>query len=94
MQKYIAIIAAVGILGLCKSSYGLATEQIGPDTAHPAVSQQDWRKKNGPSLSAGKIQGDPYDTLLAWGARSLPWLVLTDERHIITKAGFNLSDMK
>ena len=52
----------------------------------------DWLKKNGPSLTAGAIQGDPYDTLFAWGARSSPWLVLTDERHVITKAGFN-SDM-
>jgi len=54
----------------------------------------DWLKKNGPSITAGTIQGDPYDTLFAWGARSLPWLVLTDERHIITKAGFNLSETR
>ncbi len=54
----------------------------------------EWLKKYGPSLTAGTIQGDPYDTLLAWGARGFPWLVLTDEKHVITKAGFNLSDMK
>jgi hypothetical protein len=54
----------------------------------------DWLKKNGPSLTAGTIQGDPYDTLMAWGARSLPWLVMTDEKHVITKAGFNLSKTK
>ena len=44
MKIHIAIIAAVGILGLCRSSYGMATEQIGPDAAHPTVSQQDWPK--------------------------------------------------
>lgn len=54
----------------------------------------DWLKKNGPSLTVGTIQGDPYDTLLTWGARGLPWLVLTDERHVITKAGFNLNAVK
>jgi hypothetical protein len=54
----------------------------------------DWLNKNGPSLTAGTIQGDPYDTLMAWGARSLPWLVMTDEKHVITKAGFNLSKTK
>lgn len=54
----------------------------------------DWLSKNGPSLTAGTIQGDPYDTLLAWGARSSPWLVLTDEKHVVTKAGFNLRDAK
>jgi hypothetical protein len=53
----------------------------------------DCLKKNGPSLTAGTIQGDPYDTMLAWGAKSLPWLVLTDEKHIITKAGFSLDDL-
>ena len=46
----------------------------------------DWLKKNGPSLTVGAMQGDPYDTLLAWGARGLPWLVLTDEKHVVTKA--------
>jgi hypothetical protein len=54
----------------------------------------DWLKKNGPSLTAGTIQGDPYDTLLAWGARGFPWLVLTDEKHVITKAGFSLDGVK
>ena len=54
----------------------------------------DWLKKNGPSLTTGTIQGDPYDTLLAWGARGLPWLVLTDEEHVITKAGFSLDGVK
>ena len=54
----------------------------------------DWLKKNGPSLTAGTIQGDPYDALLAWGARGLPWLVLTDEKHVITKAGFSLDGVK
>ncbi len=54
----------------------------------------DWLKKYGHSLRAGTIQGDPYDTLFAWGARSLPWLVLTDDKHVITKAGFNLSELK
>lgn len=55
---------------------------------------KDWLTKNGPSLTVGMIQGDPYDTLLAWGARGSPWLVLTDEKHIITKAGFSLNAVK
>jgi len=54
----------------------------------------DWLNKYGPSLTAGTIREDPYDTLMAWGARSLPWLVMTDEKHVITKAGFNLSKAK
>jgi hypothetical protein len=42
MKKHVAIIAAVGILGLCRSSCGLTTEHIGPDTRHPTVARQDW----------------------------------------------------
>jgi hypothetical protein len=53
-----------------------------------------WLKENSISLTVGIIQGDPYDTLLAWGARSSPWLVLTDEKHVVTKAGFNLQAVK
>jgi len=52
-----------------------------------------WIKKNAPSLTVGMIEGDPYDTLLAWGAKGLPWLILTDEQHIITNAGFSLDDL-
>lgn len=55
---------------------------------------KDWLSKNGPALTMGMIQSDPYDTLFAWGARSLPWLVLTDEQHVITKAGFSLNTIK
>jgi hypothetical protein len=50
-------------------------------------------KKNAPSLTVGMIEGDPYDTLLVWGAKGLPWLILTDEEHIITNAGFSLKDI-
>lgn len=55
---------------------------------------KDWLSKNGATLTTGTIQGDPYDTLFAWGARNLPWLVLTDEQHVITKAGFSLNTAK
>ena len=44
MKKHIAIIGTVAILGLCRSSYGLRGERIGPDTRHPTVAQRDWPK--------------------------------------------------
>ncbi|MFC1635609.1 hypothetical protein ACFL5Z_12270 [Planctomycetota bacterium] len=53
-----------------------------------------WFAKQNFSLVVGTIEGDPHDILLAWGARGTPWLVLTDEKHIITKAGFNLDVLK
>ena len=42
MNKQIAIIAALGILGLSRSSYSLTTEWIGPSTQHPAAARPDW----------------------------------------------------
>jgi len=59
----------------------------------PEKEVREWLKENGLSLMSGTIEGDPYDTLLAWGAKGLPWLILTDEQHIITNAGFSLADL-
>ncbi|MBN2183496.1 MAG: hypothetical protein JW715_16415 [Sedimentisphaerales bacterium] len=59
----------------------------------PEKEFRQWLKENNISLVCGTIEGDPYDTLLAWGARGLPWLILTDAKHIITKAGFNIEDL-
>lgn len=42
MNKNTAIIVAIGILGLCRSSYGLTTEWIGPSAQHPAADRPDW----------------------------------------------------
>jgi hypothetical protein len=55
---------------------------------------REWLSRENLSLMVGMIEGDPYDTLFAWGVRGTPWLVLTDEKHIITKAGFNLNVIK
>jgi hypothetical protein len=59
----------------------------------PEKEVREWLKENGLSLMLGTIEGDPYDTLLAWGVKGLPWLILTDEQHIITNAGFSLADL-
>jgi hypothetical protein len=29
----------------------------------------------------------------AWGVRSLPWLILTDRKHIVTVEGFGLNEL-
>lgn len=33
------------------------------------------------------IQGSEEQVRLAWGIRALPWLILTDARHVITAQG-------
>ncbi len=52
-----------------------------------------WIQENKISFASGIVEGEPYDTLLKWGARGLPWLVLTDEQHMITKAGFGIDEL-
>jgi hypothetical protein len=54
---------------------------------------REWLSKQGISQTVGVIEGDSYDVLLAWGARGTPWLVLTDDLHIIKKAGLNFGDL-
>jgi hypothetical protein len=52
-----------------------------------------WVEENMISFACGVVKGDSYDTLLSWGAKGLPWLVLTNEQHLITKAGFNIDEL-
>jgi hypothetical protein len=52
-----------------------------------------WLQRNDVSLIVGTIGGDPHDVLLAWGAKGTPWLILTDERHIVTKEGFSPDEL-
>lgn len=51
-----------------------------------------WLRDSNISLTAGTIAGDPHDLLLVWGAKGAPWLVLTNERHLVTKEGFTLEE--
>jgi len=54
---------------------------------------REWLKKNGLLLTVGIIEGDPHGTLLAWGAKGLPWLLRTDKQHIVKSEGFSLGDL-
>ena len=46
MKKFSVFLAVLGVLGLYEICYGMATEQVGPDSAnrHPTVAQPDWPK--------------------------------------------------
>jgi hypothetical protein len=32
-------------------------------------------------------------TRFSWGVQSLPWLILTDEQHIVQAEGFNIDEL-
>jgi len=52
-----------------------------------------WVKKYNIPFAVGMVQGDEEKTRFAWGVRSLPWLILTNRRHIVTAEGFSLAEL-
>ncbi|UCE48113.1 MAG: redoxin domain-containing protein, partial [Phycisphaerales bacterium] len=56
-----------------------------------ALSQ--WRNKNNIPFPVGMVQGDAEKARFAWGVRSLPWLILTDSKHVIRSAGFPVKEL-
>jgi hypothetical protein len=47
-----------------------------------------WLSKREIALPAGRIRDDTREVQRKWGVRSLPWLVLTDRRHVVSAEGF------
>ena len=50
-----------------------------------------WVKKYKIPFAVGMIAGDEEKTRFAWGIRSLPWLILTDRKHVIRSGGFAIN---
>jgi uncharacterized GH25 family protein len=53
----------------------------------------EWVKESKVPFSIGMIQEDAEKAYFVWGVRSLPWLILTDSRHIVRSAGFQLNQL-
>jgi hypothetical protein len=53
----------------------------------------EWLKKYNVPFPVGMIQGDVEKTRFTWGVRSLPWLILTDRKHIVRAEGFAISEL-
>jgi hypothetical protein len=39
------------------------------------------------------IKGDVEKTRFMWGVKSLPWLIRTDEQHIVVTEGFGIDEL-
>jgi hypothetical protein len=52
-----------------------------------------WLKENKVSFAGGMIVGDIEKARLAWGAASLPHLILTDKKHTVIAEGFSAGDL-
>jgi uncharacterized surface anchored protein len=53
----------------------------------------EWVKNYNIPFSVGMVQGDEEKTRFAWGVKSLPWLILTDQEHIVRSNGFSLTEI-
>ncbi len=52
-----------------------------------------WAKEAGDYCRTGTIEGNSKQIQLTWGVRSLPWLILTDNRHVVTAEGFPVNEL-
>jgi uncharacterized GH25 family protein len=52
-----------------------------------------WVKDNNISFPIGMIEAAKEKTSLAWGVKSLPWLILTDKEHVVTAEGFAITEL-
>jgi len=52
-----------------------------------------WVKQNNVPFPIGIIKGDAEKTKFTWGVRSLPWLILTDRKHIVSAEGYNVNEL-
>jgi len=53
----------------------------------------EWVKKNNIPFPVGMVQDDSEKIRFTWGVKSLPWLILTNRRHIVAAQGFSLSEL-
>jgi len=53
----------------------------------------EWVKKNNIPFTVGMVEGDAEKTRFVWGVRSIPWLILTDRKHVVRTEGFGVNDL-
>jgi hypothetical protein len=53
----------------------------------------DWMRKYRVAFPTGRVTTSPEMLSRTWGVQSLPWLVLTDTKHIVTAEGFALAEL-
>jgi hypothetical protein len=53
----------------------------------------EWVKSNNIPFPVGMVQRDEEQIRFTWGVKSLPWLILTDTRHVVTAEGFGLNEL-
>jgi len=82
---------------LAKQAQQLKQEDVTVVIIHASMVDEDalkeWVKENSIPFPVGTIQGDVEKNRVAWGIRSLPWLILTDTEHIVRADGFGINEL-
>ena len=53
----------------------------------------EWVKKYKIPFAIGMVQTDTEKAKFKWGFRSLPWMILTDAKHVVRSNGFSLNEL-
>lgn len=82
---------------LAKQADDLAEEDIEVACIHVADTDdkvvEEWVNENKIPFTTGKSTDEIGKTTFEWGVKSMPWLILTDRRHIVIKEGFSLNEL-
>jgi peroxiredoxin len=54
---------------------------------------KEWIEKYKIPFPIGIVEGDEEEIRFAWGVKSLPWLILTDQQHVVQSEGFAFSEL-
>ena len=54
----------------------------------------EWMRDYNVPFTAKTINHDAEKTRFAWGVKSLPWLILTDSKHIVRAEGFSIGELE
>jgi len=52
-----------------------------------------WKQEAASPFPVGRLKQEPEQARAAWGARALPWFILTDKSHRVIAEGFTLDDL-
>lgn len=52
-----------------------------------------WLKENNIFIPAGIVDSNEEQIRFNWGVKALPWLILTDGKHIVSDEGFSINEL-
>lgn len=53
----------------------------------------EWIKENNIDFPMGIVEGNSRKIKFSWGVKSLPWLILTNKKHVVVAEGFSIDEL-